>query len=114
MEQSGTGVGVTGTFRLKLGTTNVCSEGGQFMPGATAQGTGTLLVIQGTAAPGASVNTETAIVGGADKMNNLNGTAQPVAVATNGALTLQSSFQLSAATIGNLARLRQMLVEELN
>ncbi len=105
--------------RMKLGTAVLYDTDANFDGDSlTARGQGMSLIIQGTAAPGASVNLETIKFAGSGRtpwggsVDNL--VAQPVAVATNAAQTLQFSLQLGTATIGNFLRLRQMIVEELN
>jgi hypothetical protein len=119
-EVIGSGVGTTATVRLKFGST-VVSNGAFNLPSVVV-GEGLSLLVQGTAAPGASVNVETVPLGGMDALaasagnnggsGNIN--AQPIAIATNAAQTLQFSFQIGSATLGNFIRLRQMVIEELN
>jgi hypothetical protein len=102
-------------IRLKLGTTAVYLS--TALAPASSLSFGNTFIIQGTAAAGASVNVETGIVSSSPIISNANiwnQTAQPVAVATNGALTLQFSAEWSANTAGNSITLRQLLVEELN
>ncbi len=105
--------------RMKLGSVVLYDTDAQFDGDSlTARGQGMSLIIQGTAAPGASVNLETMKFAGSGRtpwggsVDNL--VAQPVAVATNAAQTLQFSLQLGAATIGNFFRTRWMIVEALN
>lgn len=45
---------------------------------------------------------------------SVNYTAQPVAIATNGANTLQASLTCSTNAAGNDMRIRQFIVEEIN
>ncbi len=107
--------------RFKLGTTVTATQVAT-APAAslTSRACFYEFILQGTAAPGASVNIEAASGGVASRTTDLvfglsaNTVAQPVAVATNAAQTLQLSLQLGTATIGNFVRLRQMIIEELN
>jgi hypothetical protein len=106
-------------LRMKLNTTNVYDNSALALAGSmTSRGAGAAFLIQGTAAPGASVNVETAITSIGSRIIGLttegNTIAQPVAIATNAAQTLQFSLQLGTATAGNFVRLRQLIVEELN
>jgi hypothetical protein len=107
------------TLRLKAGST-VLWQSGTAGPGNNLSnaGSGMTWVIQGTAAPGASVSVETGGVGNicsaATNPNcGRNTVAQPVSVATNASFTLQLSAQWSAATNGNNVKLRAFLVEEI-
>jgi hypothetical protein len=104
------------TVRGKLGATVVRSTI-TIAPAAnqTARGIADGYLMQGTAAPGASVNVETGLIGFHLYSNaNLgNNTAQPVAVATNGALVVTISAQWGANTAGNSITLRQLIVEQL-
>lgn len=72
-----------------------------------------LFVIQGTAAPGASVSVETAIhqsgLGGFTR----NIISPSALVDTASAQTIQFTMQYGAATAGNNCTLRQVIVEEL-
>ena len=71
-------------------------------------------VIQGTAAPGASVSVETGVLisNNATIGMGANQIAQGVLVATNVAQTLQLTWTFGASSAGNTATLRQFLVEE--
>jgi len=106
-------------FQLKYGGTVVAHVGGNT---PTASVTNTQFVLQwltqATAAPGASVNTETAMIGNA---NGLGGstvqsdTAQPVALATNGTLAITVESKWAGAGTGvNQIKLSQLIVEAIN
>ena len=92
-------------------------------PGAPAVGAsnvqwGIQYFVQAVDAPGASANVECASVANANGVgasNIANTTAMPVALATNGALTLQVATKWSAAGTGTTnITLRQFIVEALN
>jgi len=75
-------------------------------------------ILQSTAAPGASVNTETAMISNVNGIGSLtveSDTAQPVALATNGtlAITIESKWA-SAGTGTNQLKLSQFIVEAIN
>lgn len=119
-EVTTTGSPPTLTLRLKLGATNVyASSAGAALASLTTRGGVVGWLLQGTAAPGASVSvmvgntpvTEPFYGGGAGP----NTIAQAVGgLATNGALTLQASAQWGTATAGNTIRLHQFAVLEMN
>lgn len=72
-------------------------------------------IIQGTAAPGASVPVMTGgqvLVPGATIANLVNEVAQGVNLDTTQALTLQLTLQYGANTAGNTVDLQQMIVQE--
>lgn len=105
------------TLRLKAGTTALVTIGAAAPSNNLAGiGYGFTFLVQGTAAPGAAVSVESGVnaasIGAG--AGSRNATTQPVALATNGALTLQLSAQYAAATTGNVIVLRQWMVEELN
>lgn len=103
------------TLRLKLGATNIYASAAIAPASATARGGSLQFLVLGTAAPGASVNVDTSVVGNyiISNAGNGNATTNPVAVATNGALVLSASAQWSANTAGNSVTLRALVVEQL-
>ena len=108
----------TMTIRFKLGSTPVVTTSASVLAsGQTDKGFPLCFIVQGTAAPGASVSVEAGFDGGSTNPSVLtfhNMVAQPVAaIATNGALTAQISGQWSAATTGNTIRLQQFYVMEM-
>lgn len=74
--------------------------------------------LQAVDAPGAAANVECGIVSNSNAIGNaavVDNTAMPVALATNGALTLQVATKWSAAGTGTTTiALRQLIVEALN
>lgn len=74
--------------------------------------------IQGTSTPGGSANVETGYMGptgsGAAPFATINTVAQPVAAATNTALTITPTMTFGASTAGNTVKLRQMYALEVN
>lgn len=106
--------------QLKYGSTVVALLSGPNTPTASQTNLQYTLtwITQAVAAPGASVNTETAMI------SNINGlaapstesqTAQPVALATNGTLAITVESKWAGAGTGvNQAKLSQIIVEALN
>lgn len=70
-------------------------------------------LVQGTAAAGASVSVETAVMQSGFGGFGRNSTAQGVLVDTASAQTIQFTMQYGTATAGNITRIRQLLVEEM-
>jgi hypothetical protein len=108
-------------FKLYIGGTQVYAAT-PGSPNASLAGVtgGTTFLIQGTAAVGASVGVYTSPLSYAAEVSN-HGTpfnagtiAQPVNLATNGALVIQPEFFCSASTAGNSLTLNQMVVEAIN
>ncbi len=102
------------TFDMLLGTT-VVYTGPSAGATVTNVGIGAILLVQGTAAAGASVNVNTSLIGsgglGILVRNNL---AQPVAVATNANKAVTFRLTCSTNTAGNSVTLQQLLVESVN
>lgn len=106
-------------FRLKLGSTVV----GQYGPSTpvvnmtTRTGSVEFMVVS-LAAPSGSSNTETTAIGNTNQFAStafLNSIAQPVALATNGALTLTMGSQWDSAGTGtNTVTLMSLSVVALN
>jgi hypothetical protein len=75
-------------------------------------------ILQATAAPGASVNTETAMISNANGIGSAtveSDTAQPVALATNGTLVITIESRWATAGTGtNQLKLSQFIVEAIN
>jgi len=116
-EYTTSGSAPTLLLRFKAGSANLYAMAAGVAPSnSVTRGFGLCVGLQGTAAPGASVSTETGLLGAHFTIGNnaINSIAQPVALATNGALTLQFSAQWGTATSGNTVRLRQFIVTELN
>jgi hypothetical protein len=107
------------SHRLLAGST-VLAEIPSGTPAASVanRSAGYIFLVQATAAPGSAVNVETSPAGQTNAINGgntSNNTAQPVALATNGALTLTFATQWATAGTGtNTATLSQFIVEALN
>lgn len=116
LQETTSGTAPTLTIRFKAGATNLVVAPA-ISPGnnLASRGLSFCYILQGTAAAGASVNTESGYVGvvPVNASGYTNNVAQPVALATNGALTIQISAQWSAATSGNTIRLQQFYVMEM-
>jgi hypothetical protein len=85
-----------------------------YQSGLTSNGVGNALLLIGTGAAGASVNTITTpwFAGSAANVQSRNTVAQPVALATNGALNINVTLQYSANTAGNSMTLLNLIVME--
>lgn len=103
-------------IRLKIGGTVVA----HFQPGAVAASAtnfqfGLQWIVQSTAAPGASVATETMMLGNSNAPGTItvdSDTAQPVNLATNGTLAITIESQWATAGVGtNQLKLSQFIVE---
>ncbi len=116
LQESTSGSAPTLIIRLKAGST-VLVAFPAISPGnnLNSRGLAFCYLIQGTASPGASVSVEAGYQGvvPVNATGYLNNIAQPVALATNGSLTIQMSAQWGAATSGNTIRLQQFYVLEL-
>jgi len=105
-------------FNLKIGTTNVYSAA-TVTPGVSLSNVplGITFYIQGTAAAGASVNVFTNPVGPPTAVSSpfsKSSINQPVALATNGTLTITPGWACNGNTAGNSATTDQLIVEALN
>lgn len=107
------------THKLKAGATTIGATGAQ-APANTITNDSFALqwIIRALAAPGASANVDTSLIGPAGapvSTINSNTTDQPVALATNGTLALTISTLWSAAGTGtNTIQQMQFIVEALN
>lgn len=109
--------GPTLTPRIRLGSTVGAIAGtivytsipGTFSGGVIGEA-GWIVDLNGTATPGASVAVKTAFLGAAAPMGR-SSTAFSNAVATNGTLLLQVTWQCSANTAGNTLQLTRLLIE---
>ena len=102
---------------IKLGTVKVWTMTAAVTPGnnITNRGFGATFLICGTAAAGASVNTETALVGsGYPAAFTQNGTAQPVLIATNADKAIVPGIAYGTNTSGESTELFNAVIEELN
>lgn len=107
-------------IQLKLGGTVIA----HYQPGApsgvsvTNRQLGLVWLVQATAAPSASSATEAVMFGNSNAVGSTvvgSDTAQPVNLATNGALVLSVESQWATAGTGtNQLRLSQLVVEALN
>ena len=113
IEYTSSGGVLTTVLRGKLGGTAFYQSNAGAAPAGTSVGGMMTFVLQGTAAPGASVNVESGGQQGFLYLNvqSQNVTAQPVAFATNGNLALSFTVQYSSNTAGNSITLRQLIVE---
>jgi hypothetical protein len=105
------------SYRLRLGGTVVAEITGIAPSNNMASRQGVVVfLIQGTAAPGASANVLTTLQqGNFNATGQTSGTAQPVALATNGALALDLGTSWATAGTGtNTIALTQLVVEALN
>lgn len=105
--------------KLKAGATTIGATSAQAPANNIANDSFAIQwLIQALAAPGASANVDTSLIsfpGAAVSTVNSSSTDQPVALATNGALTLTISTQWSAAGTGtNTIQQMQFIVEALN
>lgn len=107
-------------FILSLGGTAVYNTGNNAPTSNRTNSIGGIsFLIQGTAAPGASVNVVTQALhdaGASSSFSPFDGaaTSQPVALATNGSLIIQPKYSAGGSTAGNSLQLYQMIVEFLN
>jgi len=108
------------TFRwkLKLGGV-VLYDAAAATPGASeaSVGVGAIFLIQGMAAPSASSNTMTNPTGRTNTpefLGFLNSVVQPIALATNGALTISVTWTTGATDAGTKVTLSQMVVTQVN
>lgn len=104
------------TMRFKAGNTVLASHYPSPTVNYDNRGFPLCYILQGTAAPSASVSVEAGYMGTYFELtaNIININAQPVgAIATNGALTIQISAQWGAATTGNTIQLHQFYVMEM-
>ena len=107
-------------WQIKAGSTVISTQTGTGTPGANLTGaTGAFsFIIQGTAASGASVNVYTSPIATNNWQNGSltpNNTAQPVALATNGTLTISLQSEWGSAGTGtNTMTLVSLMVEALN
>jgi hypothetical protein len=106
-------------LRIRLGGTTVAQIGTNAPANNLATKTyGMEFVLMGLAAAGASANTETMLVGSSNGFANqilFNSVSQPVALATNGALTLDFGSQWNSAGTGtNTLTLMGITVEGIN
>lgn len=105
--------------RMRLGGTTVVQYGTTTPANSlTARAMANEFIVLGLAAPGASANTESLVQGNINLFSSttiLNSVAQPVALATNGALTLDIGTQWNSAGTGtNTVTLMGLIVEALN
>jgi hypothetical protein len=104
-------------FNLKMGGTNVYTATLKIPALASLSNvpTGIQFYVQGTAAPGASVNVFVNPVTSTLASPFASSTvAQPVALATNGTLVITPGWTCNNSTAGNSATLNQLVVESLN
>lgn len=107
-------------WQLRAGSTVIAQiNPSAFLASQPGLSVSTVINIQALAAPGAAVNVETDAVASPGGLNiPLTGTnqiAQPVALATNGALTLQAATQWDTAGTGtNTVQIVSLTVEFLN
>jgi len=110
----------TWASRLKAGSTVIYSESGAGTPSNSLTGNvfSVMYLLQGTAAAGASANVLTVVNGIPNSVNaviNMNNTSQPVALATNGSLTLTVGTEWGSAGTGtNTCTLTSLIVEAVN
>lgn len=105
-------------IQLKVGGTVVAHYGPNTpTAGVTNIQSGNSWILQATAAPGASVNTETVMMGNANGIGGVtvqSDTAQPVALATNGSLTISVESKWAGACTGtNTFKLSQFIVRRM-
>ncbi len=104
-------------YYLKLGTTKVYTQSSASAPGASFTRNWELVFdVWGTAAAGASVATETAMVfpGTTGNMSTSNSTTQPVNLATNGTLAITPGITFGATGSTDTVTLRTYKVEVFN
>lgn len=106
----------TPVYYLKLGSTKVFTGAAAATPAANAtRGVVMVAMIFGTAAAGASANVDTSIVNFTVVNNSTsNNTTQPVALATNGTLTIVPGINFGTSTGGETTTLLDAMVESLN
>lgn len=126
VDETTSGAPVTQRIRVRLGGTDGVADGTVvYDTGSAVTPTINLasrsgifsVIFVGTAAAGGSVSVETAVGSTfivAAHPFIVNTVAQPVSVATNGALPIQLSVEFGGNTAGNTVKLRSMIVEELN
>lgn len=102
-------------YYLKLGSTKIVTIPVVTPSNSVTRGFCINFLIYGTAAPGASVNVDSFVMNaGAVQSATINTTTQPVALATNGTLTIVPGIAFGTNTSGESVVLLDALVEELN
>lgn len=105
---------ITAIHNIELGGTKVFTLYTVNYVDATTRTLSAQFLIQGTAAPGASVDVETQMAASLNTTLGMNTVVQPVALPTNGALTIVPTIQYSATGSTETMQLRTFLVEQLN